>query len=301
MSKFFSVFAIVLFGFSSHAALAKNDKFGALAIDRSEGFYFGWSVDHPSLDAAEQRSLKECEKKGGSCSIVLAWSGKGCGAYRTTQSRDGDAYGWGVAGTRQQADAIATKEAQKRSNGKPTPNHVWGCNSTNNPLVIIKNENAGGSCLIQFEANFENKADSREAWQGRFYSPVYEMPSAHCPLPLKYSFSSYAKWIDADNGKVKYDLEKEKAGGKGSQLADGFHEWMHAQPSPRGTTWVNIAHVHVMSVTDKNLTELTGNINDPGTHIQPRSGLRPACLGYRPPAGEAIKVHGEDKCSSWLK
>src|SRR5690606_21445100 len=51
-------------------------KFGALAIDRSNGFYYGFSYDYPTLAEAETKAADECRKKGGDCSVVLSFSGK---------------------------------------------------------------------------------------------------------------------------------------------------------------------------------------------------------------------------------
>ena len=101
----------------------------ALAVDKSDGFYYGFSYDHPSLQTAEQRALDECTKRGGKCSVVLSWTGTGCGAYRTVSSKVGYAYGWGIAPTKEAADAIATAEATKRSNRQPVPNFAFACNS----------------------------------------------------------------------------------------------------------------------------------------------------------------------------
>ncbi len=106
-------------------------KYGALAIDRNNGFYFGWSYDYKTLAEAETKAIEECKKKGGNCSVVLSFSGTGCAAYRTIDGSVGTAYGWGIAKTKAEADVIATKECLKRSNGKPANNFVWSCNSAN--------------------------------------------------------------------------------------------------------------------------------------------------------------------------
>ena len=105
-------------------------KFGALAIDRSSGFYYGWSFDHATSVEAEKRAIEECTAKGGNCTVVLTYSGTGCAAYRTVDGNAGTAFGWGLAKTKEEADAIATKECLKRSNGKLPANFVWSCNST---------------------------------------------------------------------------------------------------------------------------------------------------------------------------
>lgn len=106
-------------------------KFGALAIDRNNGFYYGWSFDYPTLTEAEQKAIEECKSKGGNCTVVLSYSGTGCAAYRTIDGNIGTAFGWGLAKTKEEADAIATKECLKRSNGSTPSNFVWSCNSAN--------------------------------------------------------------------------------------------------------------------------------------------------------------------------
>lgn len=110
-------------------AVAQDAKYGALSVDRNNGFHYGFAFDHPSRAAAEAFAGNECTTRGGNCSIVLSWSGAGCGAYRTIDGQVGTAYGWGLAPTSQQADAIAMAEAMKRSNGQHPSNHVWSCNS----------------------------------------------------------------------------------------------------------------------------------------------------------------------------
>jgi Fibrobacter succinogenes major domain (Fib_succ_major). len=125
-------------------------KFGALAIDRSNGFYYGWSADQPSLGAAEQRALEECNKRGGNCSVVLTYSGTGCAVYRTIDGKVGTAFGWAVAKTKEAADALATSECLKRSNGQPATNYVWSCNSSGTaPLKEIYNATNEISAVVK--------------------------------------------------------------------------------------------------------------------------------------------------------
>jgi len=106
-------------------------KYGALAIDRSNGYYYGFSYDYATLNEAEDKAKSECDNKGGNCSVVLSFSGTGCAAYRTIDGNVGTAFGWGLAKTKEAADAIATNEALKRSNGATPTNFVWSCNSAN--------------------------------------------------------------------------------------------------------------------------------------------------------------------------
>lgn len=121
-------FTITLF-IAYQVAMGQNGKYGALAIDRSNGYYYGWAIDYETQSEADARALQECRNRGGNCSIVMRWEGGLCAVYRTIDGEVGTAYGWGVASSRGEADRIATNECQKRSNGTPCSNYVWGCNS----------------------------------------------------------------------------------------------------------------------------------------------------------------------------
>ena len=108
-----------------------STKYGALAIDRGNGFYFGWAVDCSTLAEAEKNAIEECNKKGGRCTVVLSFSGTGCAAYRFITGNVGMGYGWGLAGTKEEADIKAKKECAERSYGLPAPNLICKCNSIN--------------------------------------------------------------------------------------------------------------------------------------------------------------------------
>jgi uncharacterized protein (TIGR02145 family) len=113
-------------------------KVGALAIDRDNGFYYGFAYDQETREDAERVALRFAKEHGASDpSVVLVWSGEGCGAYRTVPDKVGTAYGWGVAATKEAADRIATAEALKRSRGQPVGNFVWGCNSRSAPVKVV--------------------------------------------------------------------------------------------------------------------------------------------------------------------
>ena len=106
-------------------------KYGALAIDRGNGFYYGWAIDCPTLAEAEKKAIEECKNKGGKCTVVLSFSGTGCAAYRFITGNVGMGYGWGLALTTEEADAKAKKECAERSYSLPAPNFVCKCNSQN--------------------------------------------------------------------------------------------------------------------------------------------------------------------------
>ncbi|MCP3671824.1 MAG: DUF4189 domain-containing protein [Gammaproteobacteria bacterium] len=110
-------------------AISWAGPWGALAVDQNKEFIYGWSHDYSSDSAAKKRALAECKKRGGECSIVLVYTGPGCGAYRTTPANQGNAYGWGVHKEKSQALSLAMANCQKRAGAKATcTNHVWSCN-----------------------------------------------------------------------------------------------------------------------------------------------------------------------------
>ena len=97
---------------------------GALAIDSNQGDQYGFSYNHPSMGAAEQRALSEC---GSGCSVVLRFS-SGCAAYAADQARGSTAYGWGTAGSGGAAQSTAMNECRSRG-GRSCQVRTWGCNS----------------------------------------------------------------------------------------------------------------------------------------------------------------------------
>jgi len=147
-------------------------KYGALAVDRDNGFYYGFSYDQETRAAAESRALAECRKRGGEGSVVLVWQGSGCGAYRTINGTVGTAYGWGVAATQAEADVIATRECLKRSNGKPASNYVWACNSSGSFKELY---NAGNSDNGGDKPEQEERKD-QFSFNGRNYEASGDCP-----------------------------------------------------------------------------------------------------------------------------
>ena len=148
--KIFAGFLFALFLISPNAfAQTAPLKFGSLAIDRNNGFYYGFSYDQNSLSDANNRALAECTQRGGNCTVVLEWSGGGCAAYRTISKNAGSAFGWGLGSTKEEADAIALRECQKRSNGVAADHFVWGCNSGSQPLKDVSGSETSGSSSSQ--------------------------------------------------------------------------------------------------------------------------------------------------------
>ena len=126
ISRIFSTSITILF---FQMAYAQSDKYGALAIDRTKVYCYGFSYDQETLTNAENKAIVECQNRGGDCEVVLRWSGKGCGVYRTIDEKEGTAFGWGLATTKEEADQLATQECLKRSNGIVPMQFAWACNS----------------------------------------------------------------------------------------------------------------------------------------------------------------------------
>ena len=151
----------------SNAEISNQNKFAALAVDRNNGFAYGFAYDNPKSTIAEKRALEECNlrSKNSNCSIVLSWSGEGCGVYRSIDENVGSAYGWGIAKSRGEADIIATREAQKRSGGQNVSNFVWACNSNvKNKLNVIKNLSPTEKKTDQKTANVKTITIGNQTW-----------------------------------------------------------------------------------------------------------------------------------------
>ena len=119
-------FVLLILPLASIDAAAAN---GAIAVDRGNGFVYGFSHDYPTMREAERRALQECRSRGGRCSIVVRVQGRRCGAYATIDAGNGSAFGWSVADNQSAAMNRARRECRSRSNGHSCHNHVYMCNS----------------------------------------------------------------------------------------------------------------------------------------------------------------------------
>jgi|688.fasta_scaffold363720_2 hypothetical protein len=113
------ILALLLTLAAGHAMAA-----GALAIDTLQGEKYGFSFNHPSVDQADQRSMREC---GADCSVVLRFSGQ-CAAYAADQTKGSNAYGWGTGTTSANAQARAMSECQAKG-GSSCKVRAWGCDA----------------------------------------------------------------------------------------------------------------------------------------------------------------------------
>jgi hypothetical protein len=109
-----------LFVFAGSHAMAA----GSLAIDSLQGEKYGFSFNHPSMDQADQRSMREC---GPDCAVVLRFAGE-CGAYAADQAKGSNAYGWGTGSTSSNTQARAMSECRAKG-GSSCKVRAWGCDA----------------------------------------------------------------------------------------------------------------------------------------------------------------------------
>lgn len=189
-------------------------KFGALAIDRNNGFFYGCAIDFDSQHAANEKALEECKKKGGNCSVVVSFSGNGCAAYCTVKSTEGTAYGWGVARTKTESDAIAVAECKKRSKGLPPSNQVWACNSTTSaPLREIYNAKDEIPAVIRNAGATDDNAENQDGYKDDGVGKGAATTGDNTKVTLKINNSVYSDWTAVKNPyssmQVRYKLEKQ--------------------------------------------------------------------------------------------
>jgi len=102
MLKRFGVGAVLLVlaeCLSGGAALADN--FGAIATSDATSAY-GFSYDHSTRAAAQNKALAECSKNAEDCAVRV-WFKNSCGAV----SDNGTHVGWGLGDSRAEAESKA--------------------------------------------------------------------------------------------------------------------------------------------------------------------------------------------------
>lgn len=102
-------------------------KYGALAVDKNNGSYYGWAYDYSNKEEAKHKAFYECTIKGGNCSVVMEFSGLDrCAAY---SSNNKDISAWAKAPKKVEARFIASYKCLKASNDKECLTHNEVCNS----------------------------------------------------------------------------------------------------------------------------------------------------------------------------
>jgi hypothetical protein len=286
--------------------------YAALAVG-TKWINHGWARDAASLEEAERVATRNCEHSGDTCSVVLAWSGHACGAYRTSQ--DGEVYGWGTARLNSEAASAAFDDASRRSKGGASHQITQTCNNRKSsaPLQVLvqKPANIGGpgECLLQFQANFKSIAPNGQIgnWEGRYYSPVYQLKGSDCPR--KVGAGEHEVYFHAFPPHRTHASDTAKAlqldpTGRGPRMAEEFRAWLATKRSPApGTVYeetVSATFTHVKPEPTKALTENV-SILDAGMDKSKLRPYFPLCFDFKPSGVTPIKVHAAEYCKTWVR
>jgi hypothetical protein len=287
-------------------AAAKATKYGALAVDRKQGFIYGWAYDQPSRAEASEFASNECSKRNGNCTVVVEFSGEGCASYHTISAEDGSAYGWGTAPTQAGAEARSLQECNAFSDGKSTcGNHVWACNSKDvAPFKVlredaVKAKPAKTDCLVQYDIDVETDGDDN--WKDRYLSPLYRLAAADCPSTAKTPFHSF--YYGNDNGRINEgesnpEGKKDPARqAKGKALALAFSQWVASRrPLDAGLHFRTTASATVTVASDENQAYLTDHVGQSDS-----DRVHGICLAYAPPGIEPVATYGAEHCQRWVR
>lgn len=146
----FSLAAVFLLG-GGHAMAA-----GALAIDSLQGEKYGFSFNHPSINQAEQRAMREC---GSDCSVVLRFS-RECGAYAADQAKGSNAYGWSTGATSGVVQQRALSECRAKG-GSSCKVRSWGCDA-----VASSDKDSGSRDNNSASTEFQMQGDWQVEYAG---------------------------------------------------------------------------------------------------------------------------------------
>ena len=130
---------------------------GALAIDSLQGEKYGFSFNHPTIDQAEQRALREC---GPDCAVVLRFRAE-CGAYAADQAKGSNAYGWGTGATSAIVQQRALSECRARG-GSSCKVRSWGCDATK----ASSDQDSGSKGNNSTSAEFQMQGDWDVDYEG---------------------------------------------------------------------------------------------------------------------------------------
>jgi len=286
-------------------ATPKPAKYGALAVDWSQGFVFAWAYDQSSRQAASDYALAECAKRNGECAVVIEFAGEGCASYHTVSESDGSAYGWGTAPTREAAEARSLQECNAFADGKANcGNHVWACNSADAaPFKVlredpVKPKPGKGDCLVQYDMDEENGNDD---WVNRYRSPVYRLSAKDCPSTSPDLYHSYS-WDTREAGGKGGEYPKKDADAKrharGVAMARDFSDWIMTKPTPGGpgTHYRGFADVYVTAVKDDILKDRVEGVAQSDSDRQ-----HGVCLDFKPKGVVPVEILGAERCRSWVR
>ena len=114
-------------GISGSNAPSIPDRFGALAIDRAHGDFYGWAVGFASQAEADSRVQDECSIKSTSCTNVMRFRNT-CAAYAIDPVTNSTAYGWAYSAQRSNAESMALENCRQRGgDSAQCLIRVWGC------------------------------------------------------------------------------------------------------------------------------------------------------------------------------
>lgn len=104
------------------------NRYGALSMATGRGNLYGWAVDLPTQEAANKRSLDECNQFGtGTCTVVMEFR-NACASYAIDSARSNTAYGWAYGSDKGSVDVDAINQCTSRGgSGSQCSVRVWGC------------------------------------------------------------------------------------------------------------------------------------------------------------------------------
>lgn len=287
------------------ASTPKAGKYGALAVDRSQGYVFAWAYDHPSRQAANDYATAECAKLNGNCTVVVEFAGEGCAAYNTISESDGSAYGWGTAPTREAAQARSLQECNAFAEGKASCNNfVWACNSADvAPFKVlredpVKPKPGKGDCLVQYD--MDEETNGSDDWVNRYRSPVYRLSAKDCPSTSTERYHSYfwdTRKPGGNGGEYPAKDKDSKRHERGVAMARDFSAWISDKPTPGGDThYRGYADVYVTAVKDDTLKDMVDGVAQSDSDRQ-----HGVCLDFKPKGVVPVATLGAERCRSWVR
>lgn len=115
-------------GTQTSLSVKAADRFGALSMATGRGNLYGWAVALPTQEAANKRSLDECNQFGtGNCTVVMEFR-NACASYAIDGARSTTAYGWAYGSDKGSVDVDAINQCTNRGgSGSQCTVRVWGC------------------------------------------------------------------------------------------------------------------------------------------------------------------------------